>query len=99
MKLKEDATLKKRFLTEAIDFFGDIRKNLDRPPATAELLNWLLYMVMKEWIEKPNDSLYGKNVAEKIPATFSILAKTKGDLDKVKGHYQQRQNNSPRTRQ
>lgn len=88
--LKDDAVFRKGFIAEALNFFYDLRSSkvrLDRAPATAELLNWLLYMVVKKWMEKPEDSLYGTRVRDEMPASFSILAKTKNDLREMQRFY------------
>jgi MoxR-like ATPase len=71
------------FVREALHFIYELRRLevVDRPPATAEILNWLLYLVLTESINTKNISLYNPNLDMK--PTFSILSKSKDDLEKV----------------
>ena len=68
------------FITETIDFIHEIHfsNEFERPPSTAELLNWLLYLVAKYSIGKDSTSLF--KAPFDIQETFPILVKSKNDL-------------------
>ncbi len=65
------------FLSDALDFFERVRKleGLNKKPATAEMLGWLLYLAERG--AKPGDRL--KQHAEEVRASLGVLAKDTAD--------------------
>ncbi|TAE49491.1 MAG: MoxR family ATPase [Bacteroidetes bacterium] len=72
---------RKRMLDTAIQHFLEIRKNkgLRKPPATAELLSWI-HILNREGIDLSSDV---EEQVKKLAMSYSILAKSKEDLDKL----------------
>ncbi|MEM7658277.1 MAG: MoxR family ATPase [Bacteroidota bacterium] len=81
LALSED--FRQRMLSQAIDHFLEIRngKGLRKPPATAELLAWI-HILHREKIDLARDTT---EQLEKIAMSYSILAKNKEDLRKLRG--------------
>lgn len=65
------------FLSDALDFFERVRRleGLNKKPATAEMLGWLLYL--SERGAKPGDRL--KEHAEEVRASLGVLVKDTAD--------------------
>lgn len=75
-------TFRSRMLTDAINHFMDIRKSkgLRKLPATAELLAWV-HILDKHQIDI-NSDIEGQ--LNKLAMSYSILAKNKEDLEKLR---------------
>ena len=69
-------------LSDAINHFMDIRKSkgLRKLPATAELLSWI-HILDRHDIDINSDI---EAQIKKLAMSYSILAKNKEDLDKLK---------------
>lgn len=74
------------WLEDALDFFArlrDPRERLEKPPATAELLNWLNYLW--ERIKRPDGGLTPGGLRQKpnlIAASLGSLLKTSADRER-----------------
>ena len=81
-RLKLSDQFRENMLNDAIRHFEEIRKNrgLRKPPATAELLAWI-HILDREGIDLNSDI---PEQVEKIAMSYSILAKNKDDLDKLR---------------
>lgn len=79
--------VKSAFLTQAIDFFRQVREidGLNKKPATAELLGWMLYL--RECGAGPDESL--KQRANDVMGGLSLLVKNKEDLPAVRAKARQ----------
>lgn len=81
-RLQLSEAFKQNMLKQAIQHFEEIRRNrgLRKPPATAELLAWI------HILERENIDLQSNipEQIEKIAMSYSILAKNKDDLDKLR---------------
>jgi MoxR-like ATPase len=85
--VKRRLTLTKEFtdemLEDAIEHFQEVRSlSIRKKPATAELLAWL--RVLERMNINPGDLRPGQ--AEALSLTYSVLVKTKDDLDALKAH-------------
>jgi MoxR-like ATPase len=80
-RLSLSEAFRTRMLQDAIRHFMDLRQNkgLRKPPATAELLAWI-HILDREQIDVNAD--VPAQVA-RLATSYSILAKTKEDLDKL----------------
>lgn len=81
-RLGDHYDVKSSFLDEAVKFFMQLRDvdGLDKQPATAELLGWLLYL--SKLGVRPNDSF--SQHTERIKGSMSILVKSKADQNAAK---------------
>jgi MoxR-like ATPase len=77
-----DPPLREATLDDALTLFLDIRKNvkqLDKKPATAELIDWLGILERR--------AIHPGNV-EEVGRTLGALAKTKDDVDRIRTYLQ-----------
>ncbi|MCB0836750.1 MAG: MoxR family ATPase [Bacteroidetes bacterium] len=81
-RLNLSDTFRDRMLSDAISHFIDIRKTkgLRKPPATAELLSWI-HILDRHNIDINTDV---EGEIKKLAMSYSILAKNKEDLEKLK---------------
>lgn len=80
---------------DAIEFFYDAREKLklDKPPTSAELVQWIQVMQARKWEGTSGDvrqRLLRDLPADQVDATLSALAKTADDITKVKDLLAQR---------
>jgi MoxR-like ATPase len=73
-------------LDSAIELFLDVRKNLRRPPSTAELINWL--QALREYGAVPEKPVAAS--PEALRKSASTLAKTREDVDELERHFAQK---------
>jgi MoxR-like ATPase len=80
-------TQESTFLTEAIDFFRQVRRidGLNKKPATAELLGWMLYL--SRCGVSPDERLVAR--ANEVWGGLSLLVKNKEDLPAVRAKAEQ----------
>jgi len=81
-RLQLSSDFKSRMLSDAIEHFLEIRnsRGLRKPPATAELLAWI-HILDKHKIDINSNV---REQLENIAMSYSILAKNKDDLDKLR---------------
>lgn len=72
---------------DALDFFFIVREaDLDKPPTTAELVQWIQMLQARRWSSgqlKPESAKLADVPLDELQASLGTLAKTKEDLRKV----------------
>ena len=84
----KDVDAHREWLQDALDLFLKLRESargLEKPPATAELLNWLLYLRSRN----VNQSKGLRIQADLTESSLSALCKNQGDQEKAKSIIQE----------
>lgn len=81
-RLRLSESFQQHMLEEAVRHFEDIRRNkgLRKPPATAELLAWI-HILDREGIDLSSNI---PEQVQRVAMSYSILAKNKEDLDRLR---------------